>query len=103
MISDTLKKFLVSRIRTLCGECTIYLFGSYAYGNPTAESDLDIAVIMDHVESKIKQAVDLRNVLKGTAISQDIVVASKAEFEFYRHEPGSVFRTIADKGVVLYG
>ena len=103
MISDTLKKFLVSRIRSLCGECTIYLFGSYAYGNPSAESDLDIAIIMDHVESKIEQAVDVRNALNGTNIPQDIVVASKSEFEFYRHEAGSVFRTIADKGVVLYG
>ena len=103
MISNSLKEFVVSRIRTLCGECTIYLFGSYAYDNPTVESDLDIAVIMDHVESKIKQAVDVRNVLKSAAMPQDILVASKAEFEFYRHEAGSVFRTIADKGVVLYG
>jgi hypothetical protein len=57
---------------------------------------------MDHVDSKIKQAILLWNALKDTGIPKDIVVVSRAEFDFYRHEAGSLFKTIADKGVVLY-
>ena len=74
MIAEALRHLLVDRIRTLCVSCTIYLFGSYAYGNPTAQSDLDIAVVMDHVESKIQQATNLWNVLKDTGIPKDIVL-----------------------------
>lgn len=102
MITNELKKHLVNQILNQCGDCTIYLFGSYAYGTPDIQSDLDIAVIMDRVESKIQQASELWNALKDTEIPKDIVVASRAEFEFYRHQAGSVFKTISDKGVVLH-
>lgn len=101
MISDNLKKTLVERISRLCGKCSIYLFGSYAYGTPTESSDLDIAVIMDHVDSSISISAKLWDTMKDISIPKDFVVASQAEFEFYRKEPGSLFRTIAEKGVRL--
>jgi predicted nucleotidyltransferase len=57
-MTQNIKEQLVSRIVQFCGNCTVYLFGSYAYGNPTESSDVDIAVIMNHVESKIEQAAE---------------------------------------------
>ena len=36
----------------------IILFGSYAYGNPGADSDLDILVILEHGESGPKKAAE---------------------------------------------
>lgn len=95
--------FIVSTVKRLCGECTVYLFGSYAAGTATAASDIDIAVVMDRVESKIAVAAELWKALSDIPYPKDIVVASREEFEFYRNEPGSVYRTIADKGTVLYG
>lgn len=67
------------------------------------QCDVDIAVIMNHVESKIEQAAELWNELKDIPISKDIIVASQEEFNFYKNECGSIFKTIAEKGIVLYG
>jgi predicted nucleotidyltransferase len=101
MLPVTIKDILVSRITRLCGKCTIYLFGSYAYGNPTCSSDVDIAVIMDSVESNITKASELWDALRDVDLPKDIIVASKEEFDFYKIEAGSVFRTIAQKGIIL--
>jgi uncharacterized protein len=97
----TIKNIFVSRITRLCGKCTIYLFGSYAYGNPTRSSDVDIAVIMDNVDSSISKASELWDALRDVNLPKDIIVASKEEFDFYKVEAGSVFRTIAQKGIIL--
>ena len=84
MLPVTIKDILVSRITRLCGKCTIYLFGSYAYGNPTSSSDVDIAVIMDSVESNITKASELWDALRDVYLPKDIIVASKEEFDFYK-------------------
>jgi predicted nucleotidyltransferase len=84
MLTQKIKEQIVSRIVHFCGNCTVYLFGSYAYGNPTESSDVDIAVIMDQVESKVEQAAKLWNELKDIPFPKDIVVASQEEFEFTR-------------------
>jgi predicted nucleotidyltransferase len=101
MLPNSLKNTIVSLIKEKCGNCTIYLFGSYAYGNPAPASDLDIAVIMDRVESKTAKAIELWKSLRDVPLPKDIVVASKEEFDFYKYEAGSIFRTIAQKGVVI--
>ena len=49
----------------------IILFGSYAYGQPTADSDMDLMVIMDTDEKPHKRAVTLRKALKGIGIPKD--------------------------------
>ena len=99
--SADIRDAIVTRINRLCGACTIYLFGSYAYGNPTPGSDIDIAVIMEHVESNVAKASELWDGLSDMPMPKDIVVASRREFDFYRNEAGSLFRTIAQKGIVL--
>lgn len=101
MIHQSLKDTLVTRITRICGECTIYLFGSHAYGNPTSSSDLDIAVVVDRVESKIAKAAELWDALKDIAFPKDIMVVSRTEFDFYKTEAGSIFKTISQRGVVL--
>jgi len=58
---------------------------------------------MDKVESNTAKAVELWEELKEIPLPKDIVVASQKEFDFYKTEPGSVFRTIAQKGVLLNG
>jgi len=101
MIPQSVQKEIVSRIREKCGKCTIYLFGSYAYGNPSPGSDIDLAVIMKQVKSKIAKAAELWDSLRDVPLPKDIVVASQEEFDFYKNEAGSIFRTIAQKGIIL--
>jgi predicted nucleotidyltransferase len=102
MIDDTIKNEIVTRIIKACGDCRVYLFGSYAYGEPQIGSDLDIAVIMEDVQSKIKTATMLEKLLQDIPFLKDIIVSSAKEFDHFSHEPGSLFRTIAEKGVLLH-
>jgi predicted nucleotidyltransferase len=103
MISEALKKEIVSRLQNAYSYCRIYLFGSYAYGTPEPGSDLDIAVILSNVESKVSESIRIAQLLSDIDVPKDIVVCSKDDFDFYRGEAGSIFRTIAEKGVLLNG
>ena len=80
----------------------IILFGSYAYGEPDEDSDIDIIVVEDDVGSKWEESARLRGLLRDILVPMDIIVVSPEEFEFYKHEVGSVFREAYLKGVVLY-
>lgn len=103
MISKQLKAEIVETITSSVNPLKIYLFGSYAYGNPDAESDLDLAIILPTVSSRHKESAKLYKLLSGIELPKDIIVSSLEEFDFYKHEAGSVFKTINEKGVVLYG
>jgi hypothetical protein len=41
--------------------------------------------------------------LKDIPFPKDIIVASQAEYDFYSQEAGSIFRTVSEKGLVIYG
>jgi predicted nucleotidyltransferase len=80
----------------------IILFGSYAYGTPTKDSDVDLIIVKRDVESKRKESVRIRKLLRGILLPFDIIVVRSEEFEFYKDEPGSVFKEVFRKGVVIY-
>jgi predicted nucleotidyltransferase len=80
----------------------IILFGSYAYGQPTADSDMDLMVIMDTDEKPHKRAVTLRKALKGIGIPKDIIVKTPEEFDRFKDIVGTIIYPAAHKGKVLY-
>lgn len=80
----------------------IILFGSYAYGTPTADSDLDICVVKQEVKSKSKEKREIRERLKELFIAKDIILSSLEEYEFYKNQYGSVFMDIERKGKQLW-
>ncbi|MBA4408398.1 MAG: DNA polymerase subunit beta [Odoribacter sp.] len=80
----------------------IILFGSYAYGTPNADSDLDICVVKKEVKSKSKEKKEIRERLKELLIAKDILVSSFEEYEFYKTQFGSVFMDIEKKGKLLW-
>lgn len=80
----------------------IILFGSYAYGQPTADSDMDLMVIMNTDEKPHKRAVTLRKALKGIGIPKDIIVKTPEEFDRFKDIVGTIIYPAAHKGKVLY-
>jgi len=80
----------------------IILFGSHAYGMPRRDSDVDLIVVKRDVVSKRKESVRIRKLLRGILLPFDIIVVRPEEFEFYKDEPGSVFKEAFRKGVVIY-
>ncbi|MDP2114985.1 MAG: nucleotidyltransferase domain-containing protein [Bacteroidota bacterium] len=92
---------IVEKLRPL-NPLKIILFGSYAYGTPNADSDLDICVVKKEVKSKSKEKREIRERLKGLLIAKDILVSSFDEYEFYKTQFGSVFMDIEQKGKLLW-
>jgi predicted nucleotidyltransferase len=80
----------------------IILFGSYAYGHPTPDSDIDLMVVMNTDERPHKRAVGLRKSLKDLGIPKDIVVKTPDEFNRFKDIIGTIVYPAAHKGRVLY-
>lgn len=80
----------------------IILFGSYAYGRPTADSDMDLMVVMNTDEKPHKRAISLRKVLKGIDIPKDIIVKTPEEFYRFKDIAGTIIYPVSHKGKVIY-
>lgn len=80
----------------------IYLFGSYATGTANRDSDIDLLLLKESISSRSKEMVAARKLLGGLNQAFDVLVATPEEFEFYRHEAGSVYREISERGTLIY-
>lgn len=98
---EALLTIIVNRLKPL-NPTRIILFGSYAYGEPSFDSDLDICVVKKQVSSKIKEKKEIRERLKDITVAKDILIPTEDEYEFYRTQYGSVFMDIDLKGRVLW-
>ena len=79
----------------------IILFGSYAYGQPRPESDVDLLVVMDTPLRETEQAVRICQRIEYH-FGLDLIVRSPATLA-QRLRLGDLFlREIIDKGKVLY-
>lgn len=102
MLPKILQDEIVRRIVRTVNPLKIVLFGSYASGNPNSDSDIDLLIITEKVKSKRKESAGIWNTLADIPLPKDIILASMDEFEFYRKEAGSVFRTASEKGIEIY-
>lgn len=79
----------------------IILFGSYAYGNPTPDSDIDFLVILPHTGSAVAQAAGIRLQL-NVKFPIDLIVRSPRKIEERLEMNDFFIREIMDKGRILY-
>jgi predicted nucleotidyltransferase len=95
---------LVEKIKSRISTQKIILFGSYAYGTPEASSDIDLCVITDDKRRKIEILWDIQEAIYNTSPhSVDIVVVKPDEFIDRADSIATIEKTIAHKGIVLYG
>ncbi len=80
----------------------IILFGSYGYGKPTPESDIDLCIVHPTVLQKRKRARIVRDILASFLVPFDIVVYTPDELEQWKDVPGGLIRKILDTGKVIY-
>jgi len=82
----------------------IILFGSYAYGTPTKDSDLDICIIQKDFISKREIKSKIREALKDIKIAKDILVEKYDYFMAHSDENwiNTALYDIRHKGVILY-
>jgi predicted nucleotidyltransferase len=82
----------------------MYLFGSYAYGTPGPDSDLDVcAVIPDGEQDVIDLGTNIRySLYKRTNLPFDLVISKKSVFDRRSRVP-TLEREISQKGIAIYG
>ena len=99
---DMIKNEIVERLKPLDPD-KIILFGSYAYGTPNEESDIDLFLMTDESKENIeaKALFSLRELTRKYRVGFDIVSdTTKSVLE--RKEPFYSIE-IMEKGKVIYG
>ena len=95
---------VVQNIRNKISVKQIILFGSYAYGNPRKDSDIDLCVITEDGRRKIEIILDIQeSVYKTAKHSIDILVYKPEEFLYRSESVSTIEKTISNKGVIIYG
>jgi len=82
----------------------IYLFGSYAYGNPNEDSDIDLCIVTtDNETRKIDVIRKVRKAISNVAtMPVDIIVYYKDEFLERAKLDCTMEHKIAFEGVSIY-
>lgn len=80
----------------------IIVFGSYAYGHPTKDSDLDLLIIKDDDLAGIQRNRRVRKILKDFSIPVDVIVKSSKEFDLLKDVIGTIVYPANKYGKVLY-
>ena len=105
---EKLKKEIVERLKPLDPD-KIILFGSYAYGEPNEESDIDLYIVTkdDYIPKNFKEKNELylkvarllRDLRKD--IAMDIIVHSKKMHEEFVKQNSSFYKYEIRRGISL--
>ncbi|RME80970.1 MAG: nucleotidyltransferase domain-containing protein [Caldilineae bacterium] len=99
-VAETLPAAIETIVRALNPQ-KIILFGSYACGEPTPDSDVDLLIVWDTDLPKRERVVAVSLLLYPRPFPVDIIVKTPRELE--EELPHNFFlREIVSKGVVLY-
>jgi predicted nucleotidyltransferase len=79
----------------------IILFGSYAYGKPSQDSDVDLLVVMPHRGRAVDKAIEIISKLEHR-FPIDLIVRSPAELRERLKWNDFFLREATEKGVIMY-
>ena len=97
-----------AHIKTVCDQIVkgfnpekVILFGSYAYGTPHEDSDVDLLVIMPYQGSELQKMADVRKSIRSR-IPLDVLVKTPEQIE-KDVSTGNFFTCeIMNRGIMLY-
>ena len=107
---EKLKKDIVNRLKPLNLQ-QITLFGSFAYGEPNKDSDIDLYVVTsdDFIPKNYEESMSIRlkvaNALEELqkVIPIDTVTHTKKMYEKFVEQNSSFSKEILQKGELLWG
>lgn len=100
-VLEEVKKRLVKAYNPL----EIYVFGSYAWGTPDEESDLDLLIVVESVRDEAERHKALVNgyrVLADLHIPKDILLFTKQEFDLKSAQITTLINKIKKQGKQIY-
>ena len=90
------------RILRVSTPSRIILFGSYARGDATDESDIDLLVLVKNCDKRGKQMVDYRNAIGRVSPGVGVDILVYDEDEAAEPVPGTVLYWALTEGKVIY-
>ncbi len=100
-IPEEIIRELISQIALQFKPKQIILFGSYAYGKPRPESDVDLLIVMDTELRETEQALRIRQHV-NPQFGVDLLVYKPARLEERLRLGDSFLKEIVEKGQVRY-
>ena len=101
----SIMKQIVAFITSKLSPERIVLFGSYARGDNTENSDIDILIIIKNLENERKITGTLyKELLKeNISIPIDFIAIDYDKYNKLKGEIGYIYKTIEQEGQILYG
>jgi predicted nucleotidyltransferase len=93
---------MVHRLVTGLHPHKIVLFGSYSYGTPTADSDVDLLVIMDTTARPVERYLRVSRLLRPRPFPLDLLVKTPEEIAQALAREDAFVHEITTRGRVLY-
>lgn len=95
---------IVEKLRKEYNPLKIILFGSYAYGNPAKDSDIDLFILKNTNERRVDRFVHVKRIIYDPyrKIPVSPLVYTPDELEKRLTMGDDFVREIIEKGVVLY-
>lgn len=96
---------ILERIITRYAPQKVVLFGSYAYGQPDEESDVDLLIVKETNKRPIERWMDLKRLLRdrNRPVSVSPLVYTPQELEDRLALKDFFVQEVLEKGKVLYG
>lgn len=101
-INESLIDNIVAKIAQNFHPQKIILFGSYVWGNPYTDSDLDFLVIMDSYLRRDNRSLEISRLFSDRKFPLDIIVYTPDEIKISTMNGNPFIKNILEKGKVLY-
>jgi predicted nucleotidyltransferase len=101
MIANKVIEDFSKQIVEQFGAQQVILFGSYAYGTPTADSDVDLLIVMPYTGRSADESVKIRMALRP-AFPVDLLIRTSEKIQERIQQGDTFLRDIMKNGKVLY-
>jgi predicted nucleotidyltransferase len=101
-VTDELLEDVVRRIVERFHPERVILFGSYAWGRPEPDSDVDLMVVMDSDERPATRSAEISMACRPRFLPMDILVRTPVELERRLRMNDPFVLRIVEEGRVLY-
>ena len=100
-VAEALPEVVQRIVQTLHPE-KIVLFGSYADGTPTSDSDVDLLIVMETTAPPVERYLAVSRLLRPRPFPVDILVKRPDEIQSALEAGDFFIREVLSRGQVLY-
>jgi predicted nucleotidyltransferase len=101
-VTDEVLRKVTERIVAALEPEKVILFGSYAHGRPTSDSDVDLLIVMETEERPSQRRRRVSRLFRERPFPMDIIVRTPAEIRESVSRVDPFIHEILQRGKVLY-